>query len=321
MRETPAQSVAVRPNLTLLHPFLPLLPHTHIHAKTAHSGGGYALTGYADASCAGTAVATWSHVNLGACTDIGNGSMYVKLSTTVQILGTYMGSACSGTSLSASSVNAVGAYGRAVCTTTGSNSIKIEMDAGGSTMTLNAYTAPACSGNAISTWAGVSGGNGMCAAATSGFGVAMSFGGLGVALPTPSATPSPVPPSPSPSPGVPPQKVALLGVYKDAACTTLYDGVPKLDAVGTVGSCSGLTGLGSGLITLASASAQTFDVKGYSTGDGSGNNCGNTALAIWKNGARREPQHPSPRPRVALTPAPSPTPLPCAHPLHSTQCR
>lgn len=148
-------------------------------------------------------------------------------------------------------------------------------------MTLKPYTCPDCTGcAATATWT-TNGQSGTCVGGASTYGTLyVKTGGWGVALPSATASPSP---SPSPAPAALPQKVALLGVFADAACTALYPGVPRLDAVGTVGDCSGLPGLGSGLITLASASAQTFNVKGYNTGDGTGDKCGNTPLAEWRS--------------------------------------
>jgi hypothetical protein len=159
-------------------------------------------------------------------------------------------------------------------------------------MTLNPYTCANCGCAATTTWT-TNGLSGTCVSgASTSVTLSVKTGGWGAALPSATASPSPSPtvfpsasvlPSASASPAALPQKVALLGVFSDAACTALYPGVPRLDAVGTVGACSGLPGLGSGLITLANAAAQTFNVKGYNTGDGTGDRCGNTALAEWRS--------------------------------------
>ena len=233
-----------------------------------NAAGTFTFSGYqSSTTCAGNASLVIA-APFNVCTQAApNVPVYLLLATTLSITGSYMGGSCAGTSLSSPSINAVGAPGKTVCTNSGTNSLSITTDASGSTYTLKSYfNALDCKGNPITTWpsAAASG----CA---SGSLASLATAGTGAALPT-APTPSP---SPSPSPF--PQQIALLGVYSDEACSTLYQGVSRLDAVGSVGGCSGLTGLGSGYIT--NNGPKHFDVKGHA----GTTTCADKALAVWKN--------------------------------------
>ena len=267
--------------------------------KITLTGSTYSVSGYGgNFNCTEPAALTFTNVPLNTCTVSNSGQGYVMLSTTLTITGTYFGAACEGAPIGGAlpSVNAVGSVGRPACTTSGASSISIALLPGATpTFALAGFQAPGCNGTAASSWTAVPG-TGCTANAI----VSVKTGGTGAALPAPaSASPTPAPaaaspaptpsaaspapmpatvPSPSPLPAK--QYVALLGVYSDAACATLYPGVAKLDAIGTVGECSGLPGLGSGLITATpGAPAGTFDVLGYAQTTA----CATAPLAVWRS--------------------------------------
>ena len=258
------------------------------------SGSTFSVNGYGSSNCSGSVASAFTSVSLNVCTaKTGGGPPYILLQPSVKITGIFRGATCTGFNYGTVSVNPVGTEAKPACTNGAtSGSLKASVSSDGATFSLSIYTAAGCSGNAMATWTTT----GDADACTTDSDFAVQTGGRGQALisvPSPSASPSAVAsPSAAPSAAATPQKVALLGVYADAACTSLYPTTYKLDAIGTVGGCSTLEGLGgSGLISQSagsSAGAQTFDVDGYSDTTA----CENSPLASWRNGARARPRGP-----------------------------
>ena len=239
--------------------------------KVTLSGSTYAILAYASADCSGTAMLSFSAA-LNACSPSSPAGTYVRVSPTINIIGTYFGAACSGNNIgTASSINAVGTIDAPACTTAATGSILIGVSSNGASFSLKAYQTAACAGTPAVAWDAAA----ALACAAAAAGVSISLGDVGLALPA-SPSPSPTPaavPSPSPSPAALPAAISLLGVYADSKCATpLY----TLNAAASVGGCSGIVGLGSGYITT---SGNNYNVAGYA----GVTDCSGTALAVWSN--------------------------------------